>query len=170
MTTAQPADDAALGAADLQLLAAIRHHDLGLRSVLCTLARHGVALRQAQPTRAQAWLDELAAHPLYKGGQFLFDLLEWEDFMLDGEAPPTLDGPALQHALARLTDSLHAISAGLGGQVPSAGPAAVDSEFGGAVGELPALRSSFYLYQDVVLGALGLLTRRGATPVRPPSS
>ena len=169
MTTAQPADDTPWGAADLQLLATIRHHDLGLRSVLCTLARHGVALRQAQPKRAQAWLDELAAHPLYKGGQFLFDLLEWEDFMLDSEAPPTLDGPALQHALARLTDSLRAISAGLGGQATSTGPAAVDTGFGGMVDELPALRSSFYLYQDAVLGALGLLTQHPPAPVRPPS-
>jgi hypothetical protein len=162
MTPTQQADDAAFGAVDLQLLAAIRRHDLGLRSVLCTLARHGVVLRQAQPTRAQAWLDELAVHPLYKGGQFLFDLLEWEDFMLDGEAPPALDGPALQHALARLTDSLHAISAGLGGPVPSAVPTTVDPGFGSTGGELPALRSSFYLYQDVVLGAVRLLTQRAA--------
>ena len=34
-------------------------------------------------------------HPYYKGGQFLFDLLEWEDFMLDGEPPPLLDEAAL---------------------------------------------------------------------------
>ena len=148
----------ALGAADFQLLSAIRRHDLGLRTVLCTLARHGVALRRDQPARAQTWLDELAPHPMFKGGQFLFDLLEWEDFMLDGPAPPTLDGPALQLALARLTDSLRALSAALGGQ-PA--PATVTADVPGAGLELPELESSFYMYPDVVLGVLALLTQAG---------
>ena len=91
-------------------------------------------------------------------GQFLFDLLEWEDFMLDGPAPPTLDGPALQLALARLTDSLRALSAALGGQ-PA--PATVTADVPGAGLELPELESSFYMYPDVVLGVLALLTQAG---------
>jgi uncharacterized repeat protein (TIGR01451 family) len=62
----------------------------GLRAVLCTLARRGVAIRQDDPQRARHILDALASWPFYKGGQFLFDLLEWEDFMIDGEPPPVL--------------------------------------------------------------------------------
>ncbi|NUS66147.1 MAG: hypothetical protein HOQ46_21175 [Saccharothrix sp.] len=61
-----------------------------LREVLCTLARRGVAIRQDDPRRARQILDALAPWPFYKGGQFLFDLLEWEDFMIDGEPPPIL--------------------------------------------------------------------------------
>jgi len=157
-TPPSPPDDAGFGPADLHLLAAIRQHDLGLRAVLCTLARHGVALRRDQPWRAKAWLDELAPHPMFKGGQFLFDLLEWEDFMLEGVAPPPLDGPALQQALQRLTATLRGISAGLGSPMPAAGPVNIDAASAGAGLELPALQSSFYLYHDVVLGALALIT------------
>ncbi|MFE9749005.1 hypothetical protein ACFYOT_29205 [Saccharothrix saharensis] len=61
-----------------------------LREVLCTLARRGGAIRQDEPQRARQILDALAPWPFYKGGQFLFDLLEWEDFMIDGEPPPIL--------------------------------------------------------------------------------
>ncbi|PSL51898.1 putative repeat protein (TIGR01451 family) [Saccharothrix carnea] len=61
-----------------------------LREVLCTLARRGAAIRQDDPQRARQILDALAPWPFYKGGQFLFDLLEWEDFMIDGEPPPIL--------------------------------------------------------------------------------
>ncbi|TQM84435.1 hypothetical protein FHX81_6881 [Saccharothrix saharensis] len=61
-----------------------------LREVLCTLARRGAAIRQDEPRRARQILDALAPWPFYKGGQFLFDLLEWEDFMIDGEPPAVL--------------------------------------------------------------------------------
>ncbi|MEU4449183.1 hypothetical protein AB0K14_28465 [Actinosynnema sp. NPDC050801] len=61
-----------------------------LRGVLCTLARRGVAVRRDDPRRARQILDALAPWPFYKGGQFLFDLLEWEDFMIDGEPPPVV--------------------------------------------------------------------------------
>lgn len=61
-----------------------------LREVLCTLARRGAAIRQDDPQRARQILDALAPWPFYKGGQFLFDLLEWEDFMIDGEPPATM--------------------------------------------------------------------------------
>lgn len=157
MSTPPSAPEAGFVATDLQLLAAIRQQDLGLRAVLCTLARHGVALRRDQPERATAWLDELAPHPLFKGGQFLFDLLEWEDFMLHGDAVPPLDGAALQLALERLRAVLCAISAGSSAQVPEPKPAPGDIRGSGAGRELPALQSSFYLYHDVVLGALALL-------------
>ena len=54
------------------------------------MARRGVAIRQTTPRRARAILDALAPWPFYKGGQFLFDLMEWEDMMIDGEPPPVL--------------------------------------------------------------------------------
>ncbi|GCB53162.1 hypothetical protein [Streptomyces sp. NL15-2K] len=61
-----------------------------LRQCLCTLARHGVALRQRAPARARLLLDTVRPWPLYKGGQFLFDLMEWEDLMVDGDPPPLM--------------------------------------------------------------------------------
>ncbi|RKT53714.1 lectin-like domain-containing protein [Saccharothrix australiensis] len=83
-------DRSALHERDLATLGFVHQANLRLRAVLCTLARRGVALRQAEPERARQILDALAPWPLYKGGQFLFDLLEWEDFMVDGEPPPVL--------------------------------------------------------------------------------
>lgn len=136
------------GPADRQLLSAIRRHDQGLRALLCTLARYGVRLRRQQPARACAWLDELAGHPVFKGGQFLFDLLEWEDFMLDGEPPAALDTAELQQAWARLAGLLQNFGAELEAMVLE--PALPASD-------LPALEAGFYLYQDVVLGGLALL-------------
>ncbi|MFD7299527.1 MULTISPECIES: hypothetical protein [Streptomyces] len=61
-----------------------------LRQCLCTLARHGVALRRHTPERARLLLDTVRPWPLYKGGQFLFDLMEWEDLMVDGDPPPVM--------------------------------------------------------------------------------
>ena len=72
-----PSASAGFVPADLLLLATLRRHDQALRAVLCTLARHGVALRRDAPGRSAAWLDALSVHPVFKGGQFLFDLLEW---------------------------------------------------------------------------------------------
>ena len=141
--------------ADRQLLAALRLHDQGLRALLCTLARHGVALRLAAPARAQAWLDLLASHPYVKGGQFLFDLLEWEDFMLDGEAPPLVDTRAVRQALARVAQALRALSASLDG---AAGAMELAVGDGGdfAPVDLPALEPGFYLFNDVLLGSVAL--------------
>ena len=141
--------------ADRQLLDALRLHDQGLRALLCTLARHGVALREAAPARAQAWLDRLSTHPYVKGGQFLFDLLEWEDFMLDGEAPPALDTRVVRQALGRVTQALRALSASLDG-APSVTEWAGIEEGHGASPELPALEPGFYLFQDVLLGSVAL--------------
>lgn len=61
-----------------------------LRQCLCTLARHGVALRRHAPERARLLLDTIRPWPFYKGGQFLFDLMEWEDLMVDGDPPPLM--------------------------------------------------------------------------------
>ncbi|MET9323630.1 hypothetical protein ABZX75_26120 [Streptomyces sp. NPDC003038] len=75
---------------DHRALAFLQQTNTCLRDCLCTLARHGVALRQQEPERAQALLAALQPWPLYKGGQFLFDLMEWEDLMADGPPPPLL--------------------------------------------------------------------------------
>ena len=157
--TEPPSASAGFAPADLLLLATIRRHDQALRAVLCTLARHGVALRRDAPGRSAAWLDALSPHPVFKGGQFLFDLLEWEDFMLDGDAPPTLDGPAVQHALDRLAAGLRSLAAGL--DQPPGAALTIDIGAPAAPGHaLPALEAGFYLYHDVVLGALALWTGR----------
>lgn len=147
--------------ADLRLLAALQQHNAALRAVLCTLARRGAGLRRDDPVRAATWLDTLAVHPYYKGGQFLFDLLEWEDFMLDGDAPPLLDEAALAAALGRLADMLRAAGQAIGQPAepwiqaaaeptatPSAGPA-----------DLPPLNGSLYLFPDVVLGLVTVAAR-----------
>jgi hypothetical protein len=110
-----------------------------MRQALCTLARLGVAFRRAEASRARGWADELSVHPFYKGGQFLFDLLEWEDFMLDGPPPVVLEAAELAEALRPLL--------GLLGQVVPPLP---------AFGALPALEAGFYLYRDVVLGLVWL--------------
>jgi hypothetical protein len=149
------------GPADLRLLDAIRLHDRSLRALLCTVARHGVALRQAAPTRAQAWLDQLASHPYFKGGQFLFDLLEWEDFMLDGDTPPLLDADAARVALDRLAQGLRSIAAAIDGEQVAAALATISGALDDE--ELPPLESGFYLFHDVVLGAIALVAGRSGS-------
>jgi hypothetical protein len=150
-------DDDPFGPLDRAMMDAIRAHDAGLRALLCTLARHGLAMRRAQPARAQAWLDALAPHPYYKGGQFLFDLLEWEDFMLDGEAPPPLDAAAVVRALERIAQALRAVSAEIDGQPSGPSLQTVAPE---AVEMLPVLAGDQYLFPCVVLGALVLLIQQ----------
>ncbi|MYR57044.1 hypothetical protein GTY54_12650 [Streptomyces sp. SID625] len=97
MTTTPPpppsADPTATGPltpTDHRALAFLDHVNGSLRQCLCTLARHGVALRRATPERARILLDTVRPWPLYKGGQFLFDLMEWEDLMVDGDPPPVM--------------------------------------------------------------------------------
>lgn len=157
MTASQAPRPDAFGPADLTLLDAIRTHDQGLRALLCTLARHGVALQQNAPQRAQRWLDELASHPFFKGGQFLFDLLEWEDFMLDGEPPPVVNADAARLALDQLAAVLRAVGASIEGRQ------SVDVVINlGAHREtdtLPKLESGFYLFPCVVLGVISLLAK-----------
>lgn len=88
-----PGADSSLTDTDREALAFLSEVNTCLRECLCTLARHGVALRLREPARAGALLTALAPWPVFKGGQFLFDLMEWEDFMIDG-APPPLVSPA----------------------------------------------------------------------------
>lgn len=149
------------GALDRRLLEAMRVQDEALRALLCTLARQGVAFRRAQPARAARWLEELSVHPLYKGGQFLFDLLEWEDFMLEGPAPPALNAALVAAALDRLASMLRAVAAQLqGGEPAPEGASVLVSDLLNDAGSLPPLVPGFYLYQDVVLGALAVTLAR----------
>jgi len=152
-----PKKDDPFGPADLQLLDLIRGQDAMSRAALCTLARRGVAFRQAEPGRAAKWLDLLSPHPLFKGGQFLFDLLEWEDFMLDGPPPPVLGEAEVLALLQRIAKALSSIHGQPADPEPVVEPA---PSIGTA--SLPPLESGFYLYRDVVLGALAYILQSGA--------
>jgi len=148
--------NAAFGPADLTLLSALTQHNAAVRAVLCTLARRGAAMRRDEPERASAWIDALGVHPYYKGGQFLFDLLEWEDFMLDGEPPPVLDEVALTGVLNQYARMLRALNEAFG---QTASEAAPQSWVAGADPDLPPLSASSYLFPDVVLGLIGMAAR-----------
>ncbi|MHB9860802.1 hypothetical protein [Streptomyces sp. YIM S03343] len=87
---AEPTDTGPLTSTDHRAFAFLGQVNSCLRQCLCTLARHGVALRLHEPERARVLLDTVRPWPFYKGGQFLFDLMEWEDLMLDGEPPPLM--------------------------------------------------------------------------------
>jgi hypothetical protein len=178
-----------------------------LRQCLCTLARHGVALRRLDPERARVLLDAVRPWPLYKGGQFLFDLMEWEDLMVDGDPPPLMPAERIVSActlpvqwLAATTAETPAATRHVPGQRTAAaldlplrllaatartavlgaaqdltdllgtpatqadtaddsGHDATTLEAGaeGTDAELPPLEAGFYLYEDVVLGALAVL-------------
>lgn len=141
---------------DLALLAGLQRGNEWLRAVLCTLARRGLGFRRQHPERAEQLLAALARYPYYKAGQFLFDLMEWEDFMLDGPAPaivPTaLNGPALK----RLADLLNEFRQHLDGSLPEVSTEIdtqmlTDNELDT---DLPPLEASLYLYREVVLGVL----------------
>lgn len=173
-----PASALPFNLADQALLQALARHNAQARAVLCTLARRGAAMRRDEAARADAWLAALAPHPYYKGGQFLFDLLEWEDFMLDGEPPPLLDEAELLAALGRAATVLRAFALEVRG---AAGEGAGDSGPGGEPAAAPdaeratkrpsrrvrdksawpALAGNAYLYPEVVLGAIAALTRTG---------
>jgi hypothetical protein len=129
-----------------------------LRAVTCTLARRGARFRRDEPERARTLLAELSRSPLCKAGQFLFDLLEWEDFMLDGSAPAALSTTLDAAALNRVAGMLRAVQSHLDGAAPAAETpllalyaSATATE---ADGELPPLEGGFYLYHDVLLGIL----------------
>lgn len=139
---------------DLELVARLRAGNAWLRSVLATLARRGVAFRLAHPRRAKAWLQALATLPYFKAGQFLFDLMEWEDFILEEPAASLTTALDLE-ALRRLSDVLASVQAHLDGSVELERPEAVPIvvTLAGET-ELPPLEGGFYLYHDVVLGIL----------------
>ena len=140
---------------DLDTLSEIQRSNEWLRAILCTLARRGVAFRLANAVRAQQILQTLSPLPLYKGGQFLFDLMEWEDFMLDGTSPNIVPTTLDARSLRRISVLLNSLKSSLDGafadinlpplEVETTTPSEQDQN-------LPPLEAGFYLYQDVVLG------------------
>lgn len=130
------------GPADQALLGLLRAQNVMARTGLCTLARRGVAFRGREPDRARAWVEALSPHPMYKAGQFLFDLMEWEDFMLDDD-PPAPDDTQASALAARILEALGLPAAAQASASPSDGP-------------LPDLEPGFHLYRDVVLGLLDI--------------
>ena len=148
MSASGPSHPSAFGPADVALLRLLQAQNAVLRTALCTLARRGVAFRRHEPERALAWIEALAPYPVFKAGQFLFDLMEWEDFMLDG-APPPLGETQAADLVAKVRELL-------GLAPPAATPPPP------APAALPALESGFHLYRDVILGALDLGFAAGA--------
>ncbi len=146
--------------ADAELLESAARGNIWLRSLLCTLARRGTKVRQDDPERAAALLTELAPWPWFKGGQFLFDLMEWEDFMVDGPPPPVLRGAldaAAWDALAAKLGEVRAMFDGAAAAARSVPASALDGvERAGAANDtdLPPLEPGLYLYRDVVLGVV----------------
>lgn len=145
-------------------LAALHKVELGnnwLRTILCTLARRGVAFRQSSPERCHQILQILSGLPLYKGGQFLFDLLEWEDFMLDGTPPYPQASVLDERALYRLATFLRHFKSHLDGDIDPDTVSELSNYFQTAtevnaydLEKLPQLEPGFYLYQDVILGVM----------------
>ena len=127
-----------LSTSDLALIALVAGQDHVLRSGLSTLARLGVRLRRADPDRAEALVLQFETHPFYKAGQSLFDLFEFEDFILDGDPAP-VDADML-------VKTVQPLAAWLG--LPAG--AAPD------LSDLPALEAGFYLFRDVAIGVISL--------------
>ncbi|MGW0882946.1 hypothetical protein [Streptomyces sp. NPDC002671] len=201
-----PADTGPPTPTDLRAFAFLGQVNSRLRQCLCTLARHGVALRHRDPERARLLLDTVRPWPFYKGGQFLFDLMEWEDLMVDGDPPPPASTERIVSActlpvqwLAAATAEAPATTKLIPGQRTAAaldlplrllattartaflgaaqdltdlfGTPAPEAETEDDTGyatapeddpqgtetELPPLEAGFYLYEDVVLGALAVL-------------
>lgn len=123
---------------DLRLIRLVGGRDASLRAGLATLARLGVSVRRADPDRAEALVTMFESHPFYKAGQTLFDLLEWEDFLLDGP-PAQLDAAAM----LRLAEPW---AARLGLPMPILPDLA----------DLPPLEAGFHLFRDVAIGLLTL--------------
>jgi hypothetical protein len=145
-----------LSAAEIRLLDALGQGHDWLRAALCTIGRRGIAYRQGRPEAAQTLLDALSTSPLYKAGQFFFDLMEWEDFMLDGPAPPILANVLDAAALQRLAALLDKIKSHLDG-APTVAVGSWRVELAGVLvdqQDLPSLAGGLYIYRDCVLGAL----------------
>ncbi len=146
---------------DRAVLDAVREGSGWLRALACTVARRGLAFRLEHPERARAVLDALAVSPLYKGGQFLFDLLEWEDFMLDGPPPPLLPTTLDARALRRVAGLLRSVQTHLDGGAEAPAPWDGPEVEGGVQDDaLPPLEPGLHLYADVVLGIV-----RSAAPL-----
>lgn len=158
-------NDDALTPQDRALLERVANGNSWLRSVLCTLARRGTQLRHEDPPRAAELIRQLSTWPWFKGGQFLFDLMEWEDFMVDGAPPPLLPTVLQQENWERLDALLTSIRALIDAGVDGArgtSPLTIELPNGMSIAgvaafrhgdvDLPPLEPSLHLYRDVVLG------------------
>jgi hypothetical protein len=142
-----------------------------LRAVICTLARRGVRLRQAHPDRAAKIIEELSRWPFFKGGQFLFDLLEWEDFLVDGPAPApvahTFTGATWARVAAVWRDLQDMLVPGVKVTATEVwDPETVTAD----VGQLPALEPGLYLFHDVALGLFESALIAQSTPPSVPGA
>lgn len=146
------AEDSPLLPSDLAVLQRIQTGNNWLRSVLCTLARRGTRLRQSELARALALIEALQPWPWFKGGQFLFDLMEWEDFMVDGPPPPPLDTVLAADAWRELGGLLNRVRALVDGALDTAAPLPDVSWVLEGDDDLPPLEPGTHLYRDVVLG------------------
>ncbi|MFH9661722.1 hypothetical protein ACH4NF_26945 [Streptomyces sp. NPDC017248] len=155
---AGPAGTGPLTATDLRAFAFLGHVNSSLRRSLCTLARHGVALRRDAPDRARLLLDTVRPWPLYKGGQFLFDLMEWEDLMVDGDPPPVLPTERIVSACTLPVQLLAAAT-----EEASAATGAVPGQRTAAAFDLP-LRLLAGTARTTLLGAAQDLTDLLGTP------
>jgi hypothetical protein len=160
---------------DLALLARISAGNDWLRSLLCTLARRGTRLRQSEPQRASEVIRRLAPLPWFKGGQFLFDLMEWEDFMVDGPPPPPLSDVLQTENWQRIDELLAKIRALLvtaheDSVAAAPAPGSVEPLMGAVTtahpddADLPPLEPGLHLYRDVVLGVWASTTSGPAAP------
>jgi hypothetical protein len=157
--------DGPLSGSDLELLAGLARANEWTRSLLCTLGRRGTWLRHREPDRADALLRAVSAWPWYKAGQFLFDLLEWEDFMVDGPPSPEFPGDVDEVALKRLVGLLRLAAFQIDATLPAWAPD--DNRTHAAAqrvpADLPPLEPGYYLYQDVVLGVLLSVSTNGTS-------
>ena len=145
-----------LEAEDIAKLIAIQGSNQGLRSILCTLARRGIAFRQNHPERARAILRTLSTYPFYKGGQFLFDLMDWEDFILNEPLPEIVLTDLLETLPPSIYNFFNALENYLNPTTyENLIPPQLDEQnlrFSEIQIILP--ENSFYLYEDIVLGYL----------------
>jgi hypothetical protein len=95
-----------LRAEDHVVLNQIKAGTFATRAFLCAIARRGKAITRDEPARAKALLGALRNHPVYRAGRVIFDLMELEDLMLDGEAPEQMSGYFDAHMARVLARSL----------------------------------------------------------------
>ncbi|MCC6534085.1 MAG: hypothetical protein IT531_16170 [Burkholderiales bacterium] len=148
-----PSSAPPIGREDMALLAELKRLGDWTRAVLCTLARLGVALRNRSPSRARTILDALSVYPPYKAGQFLFDLMEWEDFMLDAPPPPLMPQVFEAMSFERIAAMLDGLRSTIDPAIEQPARGSLRASAAWSVPpDLPALDASRYLYEDVVLG------------------
>ncbi len=157
MNAKSPPDEQDMHPEDKAILQSIRRGNDWLRAVLCTIARRGVVFRNTQPTRSKQILDILSTLPLYKAGQFLFDLMEWEDFMVNGPPPAPVPTTLDAKTFEKISTFLLSIKSHLDSSVDT--DVLKDLEVNIASisledEELPPMEPGFYLYQDVIIGLI----------------